>query len=498
VMNDYEQHGLGAAAGDILGAKTAGDVTGGMLKLPGAMKEMVTGDVTAPITGEGVSPLQRFQTAKKLGVNLNAADATNSPTLGMVRQLNEHSLMGSPTYDAARASNVNALQKAADTTLDAMSPLSREEGGTVIKKNLESDRQRLESGATERYQDLSAAMGDRPMEGSEALGKLASKIKDEEDPFNETYPHLVPKQAMGIINDVANRFQPGEPVKSAFVDQYGKPIYSNPEPPKGLTYPEAQNIRSRTMDVTRRTNDLTADRGIGMLMQILGGADDAITNSEGGLNEAQQKIYRDANQRFSEMKDRYDNPSSPFYSAIRTENPSSLVKGIGQKTPEQVRDLVPRIGVEGTGALQRGVADKAMWTDQNGNRSLSGFGKRFYELPEDYREELFKPHPMFAGDTPPMTDDYHQPLKDLASTSNALKKDLNPSGTAKQGQKLGEALAMFPTGGAPLIQYPIAKMMHNPAVVDWMMKPRSRPSPFVSPTATAAVAASPKSKRAEQ
>lgn len=442
-------------------------------------RRLLSSGVDDPIPGEGETPRERFETAKRYGVNLNAADATNNPILRAVRHVGENSLLGGSTYDAARASNVGALQTAANTTLDAMSPLSREEGGRLMQSNLESDRAGLESKAGDRYQDLSEAMGDRPIDGSESLGTLAQNIRDQETPFNEKYPHLVPKQAMGIINDVADRFKPGEPVKSSLLDEFGKPIYTAPPPPVGLTYPEAQNIRSRTMDVTRRTNDLTADRGIGMLKQIVGGADDAITNSAGGLTPSQLEIYRDANQKFAEMKDKYDNPQSPLYSAIRTDNPSSLTKGVGQKTPEQVRNLIPRLGPEGTGAMQRGVAENAMGTDANGNRNLAGFGKRLYQLPEDYRQELFQPNPLFAGEHPPMSDDFHQPLKDVASISNALSKDLNPSGSGKLGQKVVEgSMLLHPfTMAEPLLQYPAAKLMHSPRAIDWLMKPKLSTTP---------------------
>jgi hypothetical protein len=495
-------HPLTDIGGDAL---TAG-IMGGMAKtLPQhgpieGTRQLLSSGVDKPIPGEGnATPRERYNTAKSYGVDLNAADATNNPILNVVRHTGENSLLGGPTYEAARAKNVGALNTAADTTLDAMSPLSREEGGTLMQKNLEGDRQRLEGGASDRFEDLSAAMGNRPMDGSEALGKLAQNIREQETPFNEKYPHLVPKQAMGIINDVADRFQPGEPVKSSLLDEFGKPIYTDPPPPLGLTYPEAQNIRSRTMDVTRRTNDLTADRGIGMLKQIVGGADDAITNSAGGLNPNQLEIYRDANQRYAEMKDKYDNPQSPLYSAIRTDNPSSLTKGIGQKTPEQVRDLIPRLGPEGTGAMQRGVAEQAMGTDKNGNRNLAGFGKRFYSLPEDYRQELFQPNPLFAGENPPMSDDFHQPLQDLASTSTALSNDLNPSGSGKLAQKILEGGALFhpATMAAPLLQYPAAKLMHSPAAIDWLMKPSSLSepqNPFFAPAAAVAGAESPKKR----
>jgi hypothetical protein len=45
---------------------------------------------------------------------------------------------------------------------------------------------------------------------------------------------------------------------------------------------------------------------------------------------------------------------------------------------------------------------------------------------------------------------------------------------------------MIPTAGAPLLQYPLAKIMHNPGVVDWLMRPHAAPNPFFAPAAGAA------------
>jgi hypothetical protein len=487
ILKDYQEHGLGAAAGDAAGAYLLGKGTEAVVGAPGGLKRIVAGDVTKPIVGEGTTPLQRYNTAKNYGVQLNAADATNAPIPKMLRNVNEHSLTGSHVYEAAKGRNVEAVNRAADEMLNSMSPVSREEGGKIMQGNLEQNRVGLENGANDRYQDLSAAMGDKPMAGSEAVGATARKILEEEEPFNRQYPHLEPKQAMGIVRDVANRFKPFRTAPTSFLDapdsEFAVP--QEPAPPvRGLTYPEAQNIRSRTMDVTRRTNDLTADRGIGLLKQIVESTDDAIANSEGGLPPHLAETYRDANARWAEMKEKYDDPSSPLFHAIRTENPSTLVRGIGEQTPEAVRDLIPRIGPEGTGALQRGVAEHVMGVDKFGQRNLSGFGKRMERVPADYRDELYHPRPLFSDELGPQSDDYRGPIKDIGSITNVLEKDLNSSGTAKQGQKLAEAVAL-PTG-LPLLQYPLARIMNSPKLVDWLMKPKGPRSPFVSPAAGAA------------
>lgn len=56
----------------------------GIKMLPGYAKAAVVGDVTKPIPGTTVSPLQRFNSAKNMGGQLDAADATNSRALGQL------------------------------------------------------------------------------------------------------------------------------------------------------------------------------------------------------------------------------------------------------------------------------------------------------------------------------------------------------------------------------------------------------------------------------
>jgi hypothetical protein len=177
------------------------------------------------------------------------------------------------------------------------------------------------------------------------------------------------------------------------------------------------------------------------------------------------------------MKETYDNQSSPFYQAVRTSNPSTLFAGVGPRTPENAINLARRLSPfeyypEGPSpalnALRRGTIESALKPNNEGVPNFKSFGTKLNNIAADYRAELFSP-------------DQNATLRDINLTSNVLAKDFNPSGSGKLGQKVAEAAALVPTLGAPVVQYPIAKLMTSPRAVEWLMRPRTATNPFYAP-----------------
>jgi hypothetical protein len=217
---------------------------------------------------------------------------------------------------------------------------------------------------------------------------------------------------------------------------------------------DALKARSGILDLYRSNPDLVKTASDAQLQQLVGATHDAVMDS---LPTSAQENLRNAQLTFKELKGTYDNPSSPYYDAVRTPNPSLKVQGIGPKTPEMVRDVLKRIGPEGQGILQRGESERMLGTAPGSEEyNFRSFPTQFSRLPSDYGRELF--------------GNRLSQLKDISDTSSALSKDLNPSGTAKQGQKFAEAVGLLKTGGIPLLQYPLAKAIASPNVVNFMMR----------------------------
>ncbi len=405
-----------------------------------AVASMFRGNINEPVApGSPLTYLQRFKAAKNVGVNLDAADASGSPILVSGKRVNRDSFAGTSTYDRATAANLNALDQTATNYADDMSSLSRQDGGGLLKQELATDHAGLRNGATKDFQTLHYLTGGAPVPGASAVGATARGILDQNAPFWEKYPSLKPSNAVSALRDLS---KVGDTA----------------------TYPELQRLRSNTFELSNANNDLIKDEGTAMLQRMTGTLDDTITDD--GLTPEQTIIFRSGNAKYRNAKENYDSPSSPLYHAVRTDNPdtlpASLTSGPGKQTVSTLQNLRPRIGEDGVGVLQRHVYENALGSTNDGGYNFKGFGSRLNKLPDDYRAELF--------------GDKNDRLNDLATTSNLLSRDLNPSGSAKQLQKVGEA-SLFagalshPLGAATAaLQYPLARLINSPRFVEAIMR----------------------------
>lgn len=478
----YDAGNKAGAAGTIAGAVAGVAGPKALESVPGMAKGFLRGPVDEPIVGTSVTPAARFASAKNLGVNLDAADATNNPLLQGVKKLNENSLLGGNSYDILKASNTAALGKATDGFLTSLYDGDRESGGADIQGALKADQAGLHGDATEGFQKLPQ---DYPLPGAADLGTYAQQLKADQTPYYGQFPSLQPNKAMNVLDDVG-RLSPNQPVGAKFP-------WAQTNSDAAANFGTIQRLRSDLLDFNRNNPDIVKNQSGGWMQDLAGKADSVMTNGANGLPPEQASLFRAANAKWEDMKKTYDDPSSPLYQAVRTQNPSTLYGGIGSKTAENAQNLVRRLapGEEPSpalGALRRGTVEGALKTTNDGSPNFKTFGTQLNRVPADYRASLFSP-------------DQNVTLKDLTNTSNVLARDFNPSGSAKMGQKVleGSALAAAPlhplSAVAPLAQYPIAKFMTNPKAVDWLMSPAAKPNPFFAPTVGVAAAEAASSKK---
>jgi hypothetical protein len=497
-VQDAKQSPMNAAtnaAGDVLAAGLTGAVAHGAASIPGLAKDAIRGPINEPIAGGTLTPATRYASAKRLGVNLDAADATNSPLFGAVKRVNSNSLFGGPTYEAAKGQNTSALTGSTDRFLTGLYDGDRESGGLAIQKALQRNQQGLYGSATDGFESLPRNI---PIPGLEEVGKTAQSIVRQNSAYQDLFPSLKPTKAMNVVGDVGGlgSTAPAPLKMSPFVNESGQPIPSSAQapPPQSPSFGTGQQLRSDLLDFYRNNPDIVQNQGNGFIQRLAGQTDDALTNASSALTPDQLGTFRAANADWKDMKATYDDPSSPFYHAVRTENPSSLYGGIGSKTPENARNILGRLSPNGispgdspaVGALRRGTVESALKTTNDGSPNFRTFGTQLNRIPADYRAELFSP-------------DQNRGLYDIANTSNALSQEFNPSGSGHQVQKLGEAASLFQSpvtalSGHPLLaaapvaynaaQYGAAKLMNSPALVDRLMSPTVRPGLFAPPTAT--------------
>jgi len=136
------------------------------------------------------------------------------------------------------------------------------------------------------------------------------------------------------------------------------------------------------------------------------------------IHSALSRTVRRSTADWKDTKGTYDDPSSPFYHAIRTDTPSSLYGGVGPKTPENARTLLGWLSAPGSpvpspavGALRRGAVEGALKTTNDGSPNFKTCGTQLNRIPADYRSELFSP-------------DQNSRLFDIANTSSLRANNL--------------------------------------------------------------------------
>jgi hypothetical protein len=406
----------------------------GIARIPSATRSVLAGDVTKPMAGTNISPLERYQAAKRVGVNLPPAQATNSPILKPLDWINREGLLSAPLHESLAAKNTAALTGATDEllgrmspfdpetggkviqdrlkspfvdlqneaheTLEGMSPLGREQGGTRLQSLLKGNQEKLETTGGEQEQAIRDSYGELPIGSYDPMRSTARTILQQNAPVDELVPGLAQNHTRKILQSIG---------------RFGE------EPAEGATAPVRPNVgnaldlRTRLLDLKGNNPELVRGAADADLDRMIGATHQTIADT---LPPEGQHDWLKANEIWKDMKDTYDNPSSPFYHAVRTPSPSTLVEGIGGTSPESVRALRTRSGPEGVGIVGRGVGEKLFGKNAEGEYDLKNFGSRLERMPEDSRNELFgaNRHEQMQG----IGARYRelQPFEDAAYTKN--------------------------------------------------------------------------------
>jgi hypothetical protein len=207
---------------------------------------------------------------------------------------------------------------------------------------------------------------------------------------------------------------------------------------------------------------------------------------EEALQPEEREAWLKVTASWKELDDTFENPSSIFYRAVRTDDPSILASEfadwlIASPTPERVRELRARLGDEGMGVIQRAVMEKLLGRKSTGEYDFREFPDRLENLNEDFRNELF--------------GQGHQGLRDIATAARVLNMNHDRPNSGYGVQKRveigiafgalvaatleawkGHAWVAAITIAVPLLyfagQYGLGKLMNSPRFVDWLMTPR--------------------------
>lgn len=418
IENEAHQKGalpaLAGMATDVAAPKYAHDLIAPTMSavrgIPEFARGKLAGDIDAPLPdGSGHTPATRYAAAKRVGVQPNAADATNSPILDAVRRATEHSAAGSSLYDNLQGSNMQAMsdrgtglqtamsgvdpltagtamqtklqapflaaddaaakagvaaQNTADDFVNSKSPLTGEKARLQQQANLQADQERLQTEGGNQESEIRGLVGDQPVSSLDPMRSTARTIMQQNAPADSLVPGLAQKQTTGIMQSFANMGE-GE----------------------GATQPTIGNLldlRTRLLDAKGNNNELVSGLADKDIDRMIGAVHQTI---DGSMPPGGTPAWENANAIWRDMKETYDTPQSPFYSAVRGNAPQALTQGIGGTSPAAIEAMRAR-GAD-LGIVQRGNAESLFGNGKDGQYDLGGFGRRLYQMPEENRAALF-------------------------------------------------------------------------------------------------------------
>ena len=403
------------------------------------------------IPGDTVTPRQRYNTAKAQGVNLDTAQATNSPVAMGAKRVTEHSLVGSSKFEANNAANVDALHAHSEKLLNEASPvdMSREDFGNKVKNRLAQDQQSLNEQSAALYKKLDADIGTTTPD-SATVRDTAQKIVDANKDYYAAHPDLLSGgagKAWKIVNNLAESGEAGPPktVTSPILDASGGKITKEVagKAARQDTWSDLHKLRSDLLDISRGP-EMIGDRPTGWIKQLTGAVDETMTKA---ADYDKVGDFRDANEIYKYMKSTYDDPTSRMYHIVRSPDGLTAANTLASITPDVARkigaaapELVPQ--------LQRQTMNRLLRPTGNELPDLKNLGSR---LSRAQKEQL-------AG---VLTPEQIQSLDELGRTSKLVTFDANPSGSGKLAQKATEAGVL----GSGLTRIAGGILTGNPAAV---------------------------------
>lgn len=445
--------------------------------------------------GEQFSRAAVLQDAQDHGVNLDLAQATESPVLAQLKNANRYSIASQGIYDRAQTANLNALEQWADQEASRYSPNptgGREVVGPQMQAALKAHLEARKNLASTMFSQLDDELGGVPQDVSTTVQAAAQKILDENKGYYADHPELKPTKAWAIIQDLAKQPTvtkeiPGTATGTApgLVDvngntaAVGTAATQTVAVPKTATWSDLHQLRSDLMDFYRNNPDVVKGRSEAWIQQMVASIDNSMTGAESRMTPQQLADFRQANGVWESIKNTYDNPQSPYYSAIRNQQPSQVPGTLSKGTPElarSVRDVLSSLDDSGSmeGTFQRQFIETQLNGKDGETLDLAGLNQRLKAIPQDRLNAM-------------LGEEGAARLRMLGKVAQKITGNANPSGTARVGvpaSEMGRAadigagvLAAHPATSAAGLgyfgaQYSGAKLLNSQWLLDHLTTPK--------------------------
>lgn len=464
---------VGTLAADVGVPVAAGELVKGAAKLPGRVTARLQGSLAPRMAevpaGEPFSRGEVLDAARQNGVNLDVAQATDSGVAKGLKRANENSLASQGAYSANSTRNLAALDDWANKATEKYSPeaASREVVGGQMQQTLKTSLADAKNSASQQFNELDSR-APTSVDATNTVEAEARKIIGDNKSYYDAHPELKPKQAWGILEDLAKRPKVETEVGSRGVVQTTSGSYGTSPttkmvdaPAKTMSWSELHQLRSDLMDFYRNNPDIVKGRGDAWIQRMVSKVDEAMTSSSSGLSPTDLEKFRAANQQWESIKSTFDNPQHPFYHAVRSQFPSQVPGMLAKGTPELAQQVRATLGSL-EGPFQRQFVENLL-NDKNGNLDLARLNQRLKGVPQDHLVAM-------------LGADGAKQIRMLGQVAKRVIADSNPSGTAKVGVPAAEigGLIAAPLKTVPelAVQNVGAKLMNSPKVVDYLTKPK--------------------------
>lgn len=393
-------------------------------------KFMAGKNIDEIIPGQTITPRQQYNIAKKQGVNLDLAQATQGMPAKMIKRPVEYSLAGSGKFDDLNAANQKALAAHTEKVLNDIAPaMDRSQFGIEAKNALLKHQKELNDTAGQIFDDLTEKAGDVQPDMTD-VRMLAKKIVGDNQGYFQKHPEML-KGATGgawkIVNNLAE--DEGKPITQSIglLDSNGNPITRQVQTRPPDTWSDLHKLRSDLMN-EYRSPEIVGSNAEGWLKQLVGAVDNSMTGSASGLSPEQLQQFRAANDIYTQMKSVYDNPQSPLYHVVRSPDglqAANQLLNANPTTANHVRSVAPELAPQ----YQRQAMEKILSPAGNAVPDWKTLSSRFGRTQKEALNGILSPS---------QSND----LENIAHTSRIVNWDSNPSGSGKVGQAVGEASAL--------------------------------------------------------
>lgn len=453
-LGDVAGNALAAETGELV-PKAVSGVVQGVKSIPGRVAEMQAprARLDAPTAPGELSPAQRYDAAKDMGVNLDRAQATGASGPGMAKRVTEHSLLGKGKYEANTAANIDALhahaqgllddadramprkqfgeqaqaslqahkaeltdlpgqQQAAQDLLDSHSPseMSGEQFGEAAQEALRAHHDSMYKGAQDNLTSALSRKG--TLAGLGDVEALADKIYEEEKPYFDKNPWALKTPGMNRSWEIVQEFRSREAEPSKFEDtgskdEHGKPMMrevpGKTYGPREMSPAMVAKARSDLWNMYQ-SPEIVGSRAEGWLKQMTGALDESLTSPENekGLTPGEIQKFRAGTSQWKTMKSMYDDPQSPFFSILRSPEPKTVagtLEGLKPQAARQFREAMGKVGRDDlVGQQRRQVVGHLLDPTESGTHDLEGFGNRWDKVKRETATEMLGPQSVASLD----------------------------------------------------------------------------------------------------